>query len=639
MRPLDPTAQNAVRQGLAERQAQRPEQAKRWFRLAACAAPGETRIVTLVIGGDAREQALWCGRALCLDPVLAPVLELGGRALAEIGSGARAISYLRRALVADPQKTIEASFAMADILARAGRAAGAYPFAWWAAANASGNPSAHVRLASIAGQAERHGPAAAAALGAARMLPAIAELAATAIIAARRVGWNADAWTCARRAAVANPHAADIAYLMTEGAGRPASAASQYDWARRAVIMRPLSAPAWDARARSARGAGDIPASLEATRRGLLAAPDDLGCLRSRAQAASTLVRFDVARRTARCGLAAHPSDSELAYQLAQVEKAVGDLGLGWDLDALRTLGPRFHRTLGLPPRVTDGPLPETGLLVAAEQGIGDELLFLSCLPELLAECPAPVVETDPRFHALLRRSFPGLAVIDRQVRAEGEGAVYDYERAVPALGLTRHIHAGDLPGRYRRDRARPSPRGGYLTADPRKVAHWRGRLAEIDGAGPLVGICWRSMLSSGVRSVYYATLPDMLPILRVPGCRFVCLQYDECDGELDALRRDHGIDIWRPRDLDQREDLEGVAALMSALDVVVSTATSVCVLAAAVGCETIRLAPSFYSISDGRDFFFANITPTIRRAEVMDVRVAIERAAGLLQDRAPDPD
>jgi ADP-heptose:LPS heptosyltransferase len=208
----------------------------------------------------------------------------------------------------------------------------------------------------------------------------------------------------------------------------------------------------------------------------------------------------------------------------------------------------------------------------------------------------------------------------------------------VPAFGLTAHIHAGDLPGLYRRDRNRPAEPGGYLKADPAAVDRWRLRLAALGGEGPVVGLCWRSMMRGSVRSAYYATLAEMLPLLRLRGFRFVCLQYDGCAEELDVLRRDHGIDLWRPADLDQREDLDGVAALISAMDLVISTATSVCVLAAAVGCPTIRLAPAFYSILDDRDLFFESLTPTLRRDEPMDISVAMARAVGLLQDRRPGP-
>ncbi len=631
--PLDPTAQAAVRRGAAARQEGRPEAAQAWFRLAACAAPADRRVVPLVLSGDAGAQIHWSRRVLCLDPLLVPILELRGRALAEAGEGAAALALFHRAFLADPGHCLDAAFALSDALARSGRAAGAYPLAWRVATALPENPTVQVRLAAVAGQTGRVDVAASAFLSAVRLLPAVTDLSVSAVAALRRAGRHDAAWRVARQAALLAPGAPAATLALTDGIDRPARVAGPRVWSARSAAADPRRSSAWDALARAARGDGDMAASLKAARRGLLLQPGDLGAARALAQAASTLARHDLARRVARTGRMAHPGDGELAYQLAQAEKAVGDLALGWDLDALRVGGPRFHRTRGLPPRVGAGPLPASGLLVAAEQGIGDELLFLSCLPELLAECPDPVVEADARFHPLLGRSFPGLRLIDRQIRADGAGAVYDYVSAVPALGLTAHLHAGDLPGRYRRDRRRPAARPGYLRADPDRVEHWRGRLAALPGEGRTVGLCWRSMLGSGVRSLYYADLAEMLAILRVPGYRFVCLQYDDCADELDALYWRHGVRIWRPEDLDQREDLDGVAALIAALDLVVSAATSVCVLSAALGRPTIRLAPSFYSILDDADLFFPSLTPVLRRDEPVDVSVAIARAAAVLAD------
>lgn len=634
MAPLDPTADGAIRHGVAAQRAARPADAERWFRLAACAAPGDARIMPLLIAGDRGRQTRWGSRTLCVDPLLARVQEHQGVLLAQTGEGGKAISALRRALIAEPAASHEAASLVAEHLGRSGDVPGAYPLAWWAATCAPADPARQVRLATAAAARGRHTIAATASIAASRLLPGVPALAAAAARAARLSDRPAEAWSRARIAAVTTPESSEVAVVLCAGAERPEGLAPARTWARRARVLAPLAAPVWDALARAERGAGRPEASLSAARHGLIAAPEDRSCARAMAQAALQMVRFDLAGFVARVGRVANPGDGELAYLLAQVEKAQGDLGRGWDLDALRTTGPRFHRTLGLPPKTTGPNLPADRLLVAAEQGIGDELLFLSCLPDLLTECPAPVVEADARLHPLLARSFPGLKLIDRQVRADRGGSVYDYRQIVPDLGLSAHIHAGDLPGRYRRDRSRPAAPGGYLKADPAAVERWRSRIAARCGERPTLGICWRSMLRSGVRSAYYAELTDMLPILRLQGFRFICLQYDDCAAELDALSRDHGIDVWRPEDLNQREDLDGTAALISALDAVVSTATSVCVLAAALGRPTIRLAPSFYSVLDDRDLFFADLTPTLRRAEPMDVSVAVSRAAALLADR-----
>ena len=130
MAALDPTAQAAVQRGLADRRSGRQAAAQLWFRLAACAAPDDSRVATLVIAGDAPTQARWCRRVLCQNPLLAPVQELGGRALMEVGERARAVAMLLRAVLTDPGQSVEAAFALSEAFNDAGRPAAAYPLAW-----------------------------------------------------------------------------------------------------------------------------------------------------------------------------------------------------------------------------------------------------------------------------------------------------------------------------------------------------------------------------------------------------------------------------------------------------------------------------------------------------------------------------
>ena len=56
--------------------------------------------------------------------------------------------------------------------------------------------------------------------------------------------------------------------------------------------------------------------------------------------------------------------------------------------------------------------MPEGTLVVLAEQGLGDEIMFASCLPDALARVGHLIVECEPRLAALYRRSFPQATVL-----------------------------------------------------------------------------------------------------------------------------------------------------------------------------------------------------------------------------------
>jgi hypothetical protein len=142
--------------------------------------------------------------------------------------------------------------------------------------------------------------------------------------------------------------------------------------------------------------------------------------------------------------------------------------------------------------------------------------------------------------------------------------------------------------GRWLRPSLERFPRGfphdkGYLRASAPRVSHWRARVGAL-GAGFKAGICWRSGLMAGLRRLDCTDLRDWDPVLTVPGVHFVNLQYDDCRAELDHALARFGVPIHGWPDIDLKKDIDEVAALMTALDLVVSVGTSVACLAGALG-------------------------------------------------------
>ena len=160
-------------------------------------------------------------------------------------------------------------------------------------------------------------------------------------------------------------------------------------------------------------------------------------------------------------------------------------------------------------PRWRGEPLAGKTVLVYAEQGLGDEIMFASCLEDLLALAGRCVIECNPKLAAIFARSFPAATVFAAE------------ERAVPSwmdrlADVDFQVAGGSLPGVFRRSADRfPGP--AVSEADPAKVARWRRELDRL-GAGPKVGISWRGG-SVRTRTVARSIgLPDWAPILDVPG-------------------------------------------------------------------------------------------------------------------------
>lgn len=117
-----------------------------------------------------------------------------------------------------------------------------------------------------------------------------------------------------------------------------------------------------------------------------------------------------------------------------------------------------------------------------------------------------------------------------------------------------------------------------------------RERLRQ-GGKGLVVGLSWLSRAErfGELKSV---TLRDLQPLLQLPGVKFVDLQYGDTTAEREDLRRRSGIDVQRLPDVDTFNDMDGLAALIRACDLVVTTSNTTAHLAGAVGASTLLMLP-----------------------------------------------
>jgi ADP-heptose:LPS heptosyltransferase len=151
-------------------------------------------------------------------------------------------------------------------------------------------------------------------------------------------------------------------------------------------------------------------------------------------------------------------------------------------------------------------------------------------------------------------------------------------------------VPLGSLSLYYRRSVADFPQHAGYLKADPERVASWRNKLAVL-GPGLKVGISWLGgthKTRSPVRSI---ALEHWGAILRVPGIRFISLQYTSgARSEIEALP-----DLERSKVVhweDATSDYDETAALVMALDLTISVCTAVVHLSGALGRPVWVMAP-----------------------------------------------
>ena len=302
------------------------------------------------------------------------------------------------------------------------------------------------------------------------------------------------------------------------------------------------------------------------------------------------------------------PDNAQARMNRAVLHLQRGDLKSGWrDYEARKKLpGKVPAATHGLPAWAGD---MRKRLLVTAEQGVGDQIMFASLIPELGANI---VLECEPRLASLFQRSFPRAKVHAWEVETRGGITTARYGWLKGTGGASQAVAMGTLPKHLRKDIASfPNPHA-YLVPGADEVARWRAVF------GPAIGICWRSGKSGGHRALQYAPLEAWAAFLRRWPGTVVSVQYDATSDEIAQLEAMSGRRIVVPRGIDQKNELDRACALLKALDAVVSAPTAVSWLAAGAGVPTFKILYdiSWTSFGEGTEPFApscACVMPSVR--------------------------
>ena len=281
--------------------------------------------------------------------------------------------------------------------------------------------------------------------------------------------------------------------------------------------------------------------------------------------------------------LARNPGDHETRLMRAYMNLKHGEFGAGWrDYEARLQSSFAVNRPYRFAP--WDGtPIRGKTLLISSEQGLGDQIMFASCFDEAIARAERCIIECDPKLHTLFARSFPSACV---------KAAMPTHSEAswlTQFLPIDRQIPMGSLPGFWRRGWGDFPRHAGYLRAAPERIAYWRTRLDAL-GPGPKIGLSWRGGVAATRRHLRSIALEEFMPLLQAPA-KFVSLQYGDCASDLNRLNREHGVHL--PHWQDAIEDYDETAALVCALDLVVSVCTAVIHLTGALGKPVWVLVPA----------------------------------------------
>ena len=224
-------------------------------------------------------------------------------------------------------------------------------------------------------------------------------------------------------------------------------------------------------------------------------------------------------------------------------------------------------------------PLAEGRLLAYGEQGLGDEIMFASMLSDLQQRATRITVYCESRLHALFARSFPSLdfVPVPRLTKPQID-PVPDYAVAMGSLGMHFRRKAADFPAHH-----------GYLVPDAATSADWRARLEAL-GPGKKFGLSWSGGIFSTGKARRSLALERLRPLLETSGTTWVSLQYGEFASEIADFTATSGIPVHAFPGV--TDDMDELASLIQALDLVVSVCNTTVHVAGAIGKEVLVMAP-----------------------------------------------
>ncbi|HET6621322.1 MAG TPA: hypothetical protein VFG64_15415 [Dongiaceae bacterium] len=259
----------------------------------------------------------------------------------------------------------------------------------------------------------------------------------------------------------------------------------------------------------------------------------------------------------------------------------LGDYQLGLSLYESRWQRSTYDRRWEIPLPDWDGQPIDGGLVVYSEQGIGDYVMFALLFPELRKYAKSIVIEVNARVASLFRRTFPDMAVVDRNaLPADWDPGRYRAKVAMGDLLLLLGADIENLPNR-----------AGFLVPEPSLTLKLRNRYRAMFPGKRLVGISWRSgnRDSATIRSI---DLGLWKPIFETADCAFISLQYGDNTRDLEMLRSATGHVVHWDREIDPMQYLDPLTAQIAAMDLIISVDNSTVHFAGAVGTPCWVLLP-----------------------------------------------
>ena len=268
----------------------------------------------------------------------------------------------------------------------------------------------------------------------------------------------------------------------------------------------------------------------------------------------------------------------EAKYCLAQCQLAKSNYKEGWSNFDFRWLSHNFNSP------VFKSNLPKfkimserSNLLLWSEQGVGDQILFIRFLKDLIPIINNLYIEIDKRLHPIIKRLYPNVNFYNKALSLDG-------------LNIDFQLPLGDLGSLFVQDHSYFLKNNtSYITSDIKKNKELQNKLNSQNQIK--CGISWISK-NKDIGLNKSLTLEMLKPILSIPNISFIDLQYSDTNIERENFYKDNDIKVDKIKELDNFNDINGITSLIDICDFVITVSNSNAHLSGALGKETFLLLP-----------------------------------------------
>ena len=346
----------------------------------------------------------------------------------------------------------------------------------------------------------------------------------------------------------------------------------------RAIELKPEYAEAWNNRGSALCGLGHFEEALASTERAIELKPEYAEAWNNRGSALCGLERFEEAIAHFDQALRLNPDLSDSALNKSILLFLREDYKNAFDLYEARWKSTGFGSPplQSIKPRWT-GERNVGRLLIWAEQGIGDQILYGSMLNELRNFPQKKIISVTKKLIPLFQRSFPDYQIVDKKEVLSDE--LYD-----------EHVPIGSI-GKFLREDVDSFKKATYpylvnnlsQTQQIKSLPQFKGK--------KVCGIAWRSS-NKKVGRDKSISLIDLLPILSNYDMQYVNLQYGDTTEDVENLKKIYQPALYAVPEIDTFDDIDGVVSIMSACDLIITTSNTTAHLAGALNKETLLLIP-----------------------------------------------